>query len=96
MILALNLLVSALFIGGILIWWKTRKNWVIFATCAIIIVYTQAQPSYMPKGEIKRSPVPALKSSESEIQDRNSRPMSVVERDKKMDDAVKRGLPFKE
>lgn len=60
-----------------------------------MLLYFQAQPSYLPKGEITRSPPPVFGASNAQIEDRNRKPMPGDERDQRMRDAVQQGLDFK-
>lgn len=76
--------------------WKLRKLWVAAVTVATLLLYFQAQPSYMPKGQVTRSEPPAFTESEARIEDRNRKPMPGDERDQRMRDAVRQGLDFKQ
>ena len=96
MTLLLNLLPLLIAAIGFGLSWKFRKLWIAAVTVAALFLYFQAQPSYMPKGEITRSEPPVFTESETPIEDRNSKPMSGEERDQRMQDAVKRGLDFKQ
>lgn len=96
MTLALNFLPYLLAALGLFLGLKLRQAWVIVATIILLIVYLQAQPSYMPKGEVKRAPVPELEQSEATIEDRASKPASLGERDQRMKEAVQGGLDFKQ
>lgn len=60
----------------------------------VFIVYLQLQPSYLPKGEIKRTTVPAFEKKEFEIKDNLLKPLSGEERDIKREELYKQGLPF--
>ena len=94
MILLLNLLPLVIFAIGAYASWKLRSWKVAVATILILIIYAKAQPSYMPKGEVKRSEIPAFEVSTSEIQDRNSKPVTGEERDRIMKEKVSNGLDF--
>lgn len=65
---------------------------VVFIVCAV--VYTSARPSYLPKGEIKRSSVPTFEHKDVEVRDLLSKPMSGEERDKRRNEMYKEKLPF--
>ncbi|WP_027016374.1 hypothetical protein [Comamonas composti] len=95
MTLLLNLAPLLIAAAGLGLSWKLRKPWLAAATLAALFLYFQAQPSYLPKGEITRSQPPVFTESEARIEDRNSKPMSGQERDQRMRDAVQQGLDFK-
>mgnify|MGYP000873605639 CR=1 FL=1 len=95
MILLINLIPLLLAAIGFGLSWKLRKLWIAAATVVALLLYFQAQPSYMPKGQVTRSEVPGFKESDASIEDRNSKPMPGSERDQRMHDAVKQGLDFK-
>ena len=63
-------------------------------TLAILALYTQIQPSYMPKGEVVRSTVPAFEEKSIPVQDRLSKPVPGEERDEKRHQAYEDGLIF--
>lgn len=94
MILLLNLLPVVIFAIGTHISIKRRSWRVALATILILFVYAKAQPSYMPKGEVKRSDIPAFEVSKGVIQDRNSKPVTGEERDRIMKEKVSNGLDF--
>ena len=95
MILLLNLLPFLIAAIGFGLSWKRKNRWIAAATCAAVLLYFQAQPSYLPKGEITRSPPPVFGESNAQIEDRNRKPMPGDERDQRMRDAVQQGLDFK-
>lgn len=94
MTLLINLIpVYILFIACGL-FWKYKKGWILAVGVLVIGVYMQVQPSYLPKGEIKRSDVPAFIPSRADIEDRNSTPKSGEDYDKERNRQIKDGLPF--
>lgn len=95
MTLILNLLVWVVLCIGVLAWWKTKKHWLLVATFAALVIYMQAQPSYMPKSEIQRPPPQEFTESDAPIEDRNSKPASLETRDQRIKEAVANGLDFK-
>lgn len=95
MILLLNLLPYLVAALGAFIALKLRKVWILLATIAALIIYMKAQPSYMPKGQVERAPVPEIEQTEASIEDRASRPDSLSQRDQRMKEAVRSGLDFK-
>ena len=96
MILLINLIPLLIAAIGFGLSWKLKKLWIAAATVAALFLYFQAQPSYMPKGEISRSAPPVFVESEAGIEDRNSKPVPGSVRDQRMHDAVKQGLDFKQ
>lgn len=99
MTLVLNLLpLFIIAIGAVFVWkLKAIKSKVLAVgiTIAALFLLGQAQPSYLPKGEIKRSAIPTHKVDDSlVIQDRNSKPMTPAERDERMTQKYKDGLDF--
>ena len=96
MTLLINLIPLLIAAIGLGLSWKLRKLWVAAATAVTLFLYFQAQPSYMPKGQVTRSEPPTFTEPEARIEDRNSKPMSGDERDQRMRDAVKQGLDFKQ
>ena len=95
MIILLNLLPYLAAALGAFIAFKLRKVWILLATIAALIIYMKAQPSYMPKGQVERAPVPAMEQTEASIEDRASRPDSLSQRDQRIKEAVRGGLDFK-
>ncbi|WP_407713543.1 hypothetical protein ACJJWD_16085 [Comamonas testosteroni] len=96
MTLLFNLLPFAIAAAGLGLSWWLKKVWILPATVAVLFVYFQAQPSYLPKGAAARSELPAFPESEAKIEDRLSKPVSGDERDQRMRDAVQKGLDFKQ
>lgn len=94
MIAALNLIPLVLLIAAG--WAVFKRNRIALAAVALLaVVYVVAQPSYLPKGTVERSPVPPLAPSEAAIQDRTRQPDTLQERDQRMQEAVSNGLDFK-
>lgn len=94
--LLLTIIVWAVFCGGVFAWWKTKKHWVLAVTVLLLAIYQQAQPSYLPKSEIQRSPPQEFTESDATIEDRNSKPASLETRDQRIKEAVANGLDFKD
>lgn len=94
MIVLLNL--ACVFVGfmGIGLSYKLHKAWPMCVALVLIISYSFIQPSYMPKGEVKRSEIP-LFEQKGRIEDRNTKPKSGEQYDVERETAVKEGLPFK-
>ena len=96
MVLLINVIPWVILVCGAYALYKTRNPWVILATVAVIFIYKKAQPSYLPKGDIQREPVPEMVYKKYELQDRNRKPDTTEERQERMNDSIKNGLPFKE
>lgn len=94
MIVLLNLLV--VLVVGFLVFLSahTKKFWPIVLIPVFIFIYMNVQPSYLPKGEVKRSDVPVFEQSEAEIEDRNRKPQDGALYDEKRNESIKEGLPF--
>lgn len=95
MTLAFNLIFAAVLCAGLLVWWKTKKHWVLAVTAMILLLYAQIQPSYLPKSTAERSAPPPFSESSATIEDRTRKPASLEERDQRTKEAIKGGLDFK-
>lgn len=94
MILLLNLVVPFFVIIVGFIAWKT-KNWKsLLALPFAWIIYTAAQPSYLPKGDISRSEIPEFMRSDAEIIDNARKPRSSEDRNSAQEREYKNGLVF--
>lgn len=94
MVLFLNLVVPFFVILVGFIAWKT-KNWkCLLAIPFAGIIYTAAQPSYIPKGDISRSEIPGFVKSEAEIVDNARKPLSSEDRNAAQEREYKNGLVF--
>lgn len=95
MVVALNLLVALVCLLGAVVWWKTKNAWYLLATVGFMILYMQVQPSYMPKGEVKRTSVPSLEaSSDAAIEDRNRKPVDPEVRQSEQERQYREGPVF--
>ena len=93
--LLINLLPLAIAVIGLGLSWRYKKLWMAAATAAILFVYFQAQPAYLPKGQIMREAPPVFVESDAQIENRLSQPVPGSERDQRMQDAIRQGLDFK-
>lgn len=59
-----------------------------------LVLYFQVQPSYLPKGEIKRSAVPQFEQKQLGVKDITSKPLSGEERDARRKEQYKEPLSF--
>ena len=57
-------------------------------------VYTKVQPSYLPKGEIKRTSIPTFEHKEFEVKDLQPKPMKGEDRDSRRKKLYEEKLPF--
>jgi hypothetical protein len=94
MVFFLNSLSALLMLGLVYGWWKTKRTWFFLALVAVVVLYPMLQPSYMPKGEIKRTPVPGFLPSDAPIEARNREAETTEQRDARMKQTVEDGLPF--
>ena len=68
--------------------WK-KKVAVVLLTLGISLIYTQIQPSYMPKGTVRSTPTVEFKQLDIPMVDRSLKPKSDVERDVERKAAMK-------
>ncbi len=94
MIAALNLIPLLLLLLAALAFYK-KSRLGLAGIVVLAVLYVVMQPSYLPKGNIERSPVPAFSPSEAHIEDRTRQPSSLEQRDQQMQEAVRKGLDFK-
>lgn len=96
MIVLLNLISGLIVVGGGYLSCKLKKIWPICVALLFMLLYNIVQPSYLPKGEIKRSQIPEFEKTEEVIQDRNLSPKSSEQYDEDMKNMIQEGLSFKE
>ena len=100
MVVLLNIVPALLILAVIFSMYKcirTEQRMYRFMLAGSIIVlwlYTTLQPSYLPKGEIGRSEVPAFAKSTAEIEDRNRRPVPQEERRATQEEQYRTGPVF--
>lgn len=79
MTLLLNLIPVMILLAYIGMWFlfgrKSTVITVIIVVCIYftLMLYTQVQPSYLPKGEVKRTEVPLFEESDAVVSDRFKR-----------------------
>lgn len=76
---------------------KTGGTLIAVAACTLftLFLYFKAQPSYMPKGDIKRTEIPALSASPSaQIEDRNRQPVPQMDRRAQQEEQYREGPVF--
>lgn len=95
MAVLITLIVMGLVAGAFALSFKLKKLWPLVVAAIFLVIYTIVQPSYLPKGEVKRSAIPEFERSESRIQDRNLKAKTGEEYDEKRQQMIKEGLPFR-
>lgn len=94
MVLLLNLLVPFFLFCVALVAWKTR-NWKWLLIVPVVwVVYKAVQPSYIPKGDIKRTEIPAFERSDAEIVDNARKPIPSNLRNAEQERQYREGLSF--
>ena len=89
----LNLIPLALGLSALWAIWK--RKWPLLAALLVaFLVYAVLQPSYLPKGEVQRTSVPTFSASDAQIEDRNSKPVPLDEKERRREEAIRNGLPF--
>lgn len=96
MVIILNYLPLLIVIASLAAFWKWRKWWMVFAGVALLLVYGAVQPSYIPKGEVKRQTLEKFEPSNAVIEDRNRKPVDSTTRNAGQAQAYKDGLPWSE
>lgn len=95
MVLILNYLPLLIIAASIAAFWKWRKWWIVLVGAAALFVYGAAQPSYIPKGEVKRQTIEKFTpSTKAEIEDRNRKSVESETRNSEQSKAYKDGLPW--
>lgn len=82
MVILFNLLPLLLFVGFVFLAYKLKKWWFVLVGFMAVAFYFQIQPSYIPKGEVRRTELPEFEQSSKEIVNRMSKPKSGDEYDK--------------
>lgn len=94
MILLLNILPWVVVFLAIAASVSLKRVWPSVVGAFFLTIYIFAQPSYLPKGEIKRSDVPAFEQKEVVLHNRMLSPKSGAEYDGVRESKIKEGLPF--
>lgn len=94
MIILLNLAIVLISVMAIAVAIHWKKWWPLVVAGVFIILYNFIQPSYLPKGMVQRSEIPAFEHSDAKIQNRVLQPTSGVEYDARREQQIKDGLPF--
>lgn len=88
MVILFNLLPLLLFVGFVFLAYKLKKWWLVLVGVVVVAFYFQIQPSYIPKGEVKRTDLPEFEQSSKEIVNRMSKPKSGEEYDKQRKEEI--------
>lgn len=98
MVLLLNILPWAVVLGLLALAYYFKKVRVFALACAVaaVVLYPKVQPSYMPKGQIVRSELPAFEKSNAKIEDRQLAPRTSEQLDADREAEMKKGLPFQQ
>ena len=88
MVILFNLLPLLLFVGFVFLAYKLKKWWLVLVGVMVVAFYFQIQPSYIPKGEVKRTELPEFEQSSKEIVNRMSKPKSGEEYDKQRKEEI--------
>lgn len=96
MAVLLSFIVTVVVLGLLFLAFKRKKLWPLALAAVFMVVYMNVQPSYLPKGEVKRSVIPAFEKSDAKIQDNLLKPPSGEDMDRERNQQIKEGLPFKQ
>lgn len=88
MVILFNLLPLLLFVGFVFLAYKLKKWWLVLVGVVVVAFYFQIQPSYIPKGKVKRTDLPEFEQSSKEIVNRMSKPKSGEEYDKQRKEEI--------
>jgi len=95
MTLLYNLMLPLILLSGLFLTWKFKKIWILAITLLVLFIYFKAQPSYLPKGQINRTALPAFEAKpDLEIEDRLSKPKDPDQRQAEQDERYRNGLEF--
>lgn len=88
MVILFNLLPLLLFVGFVFLAYNLKKWWLVLLGVVVVAFYFQIQPSYIAKGEVRRTELPQFEQSSKEIVNRMSRPKSGEEYDKQRKEEI--------
>ena len=88
MVILFNLLPLLILVGFVFLAYRLKKWWLVLVGVVAVALYFQIQPSYMPKGEVKRIELPEFEQSSKEFVDRMSKPKSGEEYDKQRQEEI--------
>lgn len=94
MAVLLSFIALAIVLGLLFLAFKRKRFWPLVLAVGFMVIYMNVQPSYLPKGEVRRSVIPAFEKSDAKIQDNLLKPPSGEEMDRERNQKIKDGLPF--
>ncbi|WOZ57539.1 hypothetical protein [Pseudomonas phage vB_PseuGesM_254] len=89
MIALMNYAVPLIVLLGLVAAYATNKVWPVLLAVVISLVYTVAQPTYMPKGTVRPPVIQEFERVERPFVDRALKPMSDEERDARRNEQLK-------
>lgn len=89
MIVLMNYAIPMILLVSVLVAYKFKRTWILFAGFALAAIYTIAQPTMLPKGTVAAPVIQVTEFVDKPIVDRSLKPMSDAERDAKRNAALK-------
>lgn len=89
MIALMNYAVPLMILIGLVLTFKLKRVWPTVVMGVLALVYTVAQPTYLPKGTVAQPKVEVTQYVDKPIVDRSLKPMSDAERDAKRNTELK-------
>lgn len=81
MVALMNYVVPLLFVSGLFLMFRLKKTWPGYVFGVLILIYTIAQPTYLPKGTVATPVIQDLEYIDKPIVDRSRKVMSDEDRD---------------
>lgn len=89
MIVLLNIIVPVVVVGLLYAAYKFKTYWPLVIMVAVLFIYPMIQPSYMPKGTVRSTPVVEFKQLDIPMVDRSLKPKSAEQYDIERNAALK-------
>lgn len=89
MIALMNYAIPLIVLLGLVVAYSTKKVWPVLLAVVISLVYSVAQPTYMPKGTVRAPVIQEVERVERPFLDRSLKPMSDEERDARRNEQLK-------
>ena len=89
MIALMNYAIPLILVLTVFLTYKFRKPWIFLAGIVVVLVYTIAQPTMLPKGTVASPRIEATQFVDKPIVDRSFKLMSDDERDAKRNATLK-------
>lgn len=89
MIALMNYAIPLIVLLGLVAAYATKKVWPVLLAVVISLVYSVAQPTYMPKGTVRPPVIQEVERVERPFVDRGLKPMSDEERDARRNEQLK-------